>query len=50
MTRTEVKPQSCPKCRSKYWEKELTPYWKMIREKNKGNKNGQKEEDTYQKG
>ena len=25
------KPQTCPKCRSPYWEKPLTEYWKNIR-------------------
>lgn len=27
------KPKTCPKCKSPYWQKPLTPYWKSVREK-----------------
>jgi hypothetical protein len=35
MRRGEANPKTCPGCNSPFWEKELTPYWKHIREKNK---------------
>ena len=30
--RGEVNPKTCPKCKSPYWQKPLTDYWKYIRE------------------
>ncbi len=32
------KPKTCSGCKSPYWTKELTPYWKSVREKNKKKK------------
>lgn len=32
------KPKTCPKCKSPYWQKPLTKYWKSVREKNDTNK------------
>jgi hypothetical protein len=32
-------PKTCPWCRSPYWKKPLTPYWKSVREANKEKKN-----------
>jgi len=38
IARGENKPKHCPGCKSPYWEKEMTPYWKAVREKNKARK------------
>jgi len=35
ISKFDRKPKTCTKCKSPFWEKELTPYWKAIREKNK---------------
>jgi len=29
------KPKNCAGCKSPYWEKEINPYWKHVRENNK---------------
>lgn len=29
-------PKTCPSCRSPYWKKPMTPYWKSIRDKKNG--------------
>jgi len=33
----EKDPKTCPACRSPFYKKPLTPYWKAVREKNKSN-------------
>jgi hypothetical protein len=33
-TRTEKKPKTCPGCKSPYYEKPLSNYWRKVREKN----------------
>jgi len=36
MPRDENKlPKTCPECRSKFWQKPLTDYWRKVREDNK---------------
>jgi hypothetical protein len=34
----ESEPQTCPSCRSPYWKKPLTPYWKAMKEKKNNDK------------
>jgi len=41
MTKTEKKPKTCPACKSPYYEKELSEYWRNVREKNKLKNKGQ---------
>ena len=41
MAKFDKKPKVCSRCKSIYWEKELTNYWKEVRRKNKVNKGEQ---------
>jgi len=34
----EQPPKTCASCQSPFWQKELTPYWRAVRLKNKKNK------------